>query len=302
MKKALSLSLIVSVVLWLLLGCVTYSYAAQKQQKGEVSPDSIRKIQDRLIVMYNAVVAQQTDSAKKQSNQTFQMHIQKIFSSSQSMLWHLDSLGKDISIIDAPDRSFRIINWTMYYQKGYYNYYGFIFKKNVDSVLVYPLINQASTLKGIETLTTTNEHWPGALYYDIVVSGDDQNPYYVLLGWDGADLFVNKKLIDVLWFDDNQKPQFGKPVFQIGEELNSRIIFTFSEQTSMQLRWDKKKSMIVFDHLAPSEPQFIGNFEYYVPDATFDALMCTKGIWNLVEDLDVREPKNSGHKRQPLKK
>jgi hypothetical protein len=46
--------------------------------------------------------------------------------------------------------------------------------------------------------------------------------------------------------------------------------------------------MIVFDHLSPANESYTGNYQYYGPDLSFDALRFENGIWELKENIDVR--------------
>jgi hypothetical protein len=47
-------------------------------------------------------------------------------------------------------------------------------------------------------------------------------------------------------------------------------------------------NMIIFDHLSPSKPSYAGNYQYYGPDFSYDGLKFEQGIWELVENVDIR--------------
>ena len=61
----------------------------------------------------------------------------------------------------------------------------------------------------------------------------------------------------------------------------------------MSLRYEPGPGMIVFDHLAPSDPrpESKGVYSLYGPDLSYDGLQFVKGSWILKEDLEM---KNSG--------
>ena len=257
---------------------------------------------DSLTTLYKNIEKQKTDGERRKANDIFAKALNR-FSTNDLFNASFDSLRKTIAIIDASDKSFRIINWTVYYNaKGIYDFYGFILAKQNGSIVSYVLTDNSAKMPKPEEVNTTNADWYGALYYDIIKSGTVEDPYYVLLGWDGNDLFTNRKIIDALWFDENFIPNFGKPVFQFnGDDLRQRVVFEFSETSSMKLKYEPKYSMIVFDHLSPSKPEYEGKSEYYGSDFTFDALKFEDNKWSLMEDINIRNPKTKLSKKRKNK-
>ena len=246
---------------------------------------------DSLVILYKAISNIETDKERRKANEAF---TKALIHYSHKDLFNapFDTLRKTISILDAPDNSFRLITWTVYYLKGVYDFYGFILYKQNDSIVSYTLTDNSAKMLKPEELTTTNADWYGALYYKIIKSGTTEDPYYVLLGWDGNDLFTNRKIIDALWFDENYLPNFGKPVFQFkNDDLRQRVIFEFAETASMEVRYEAKYNMIVFDHLSPDKPEKEGHRDNYGSDFSFDALKYDDFKWTLIEDIDIRNAK-----------
>jgi hypothetical protein len=56
----------------------------------------------------------------------------------------------------------------------------------------------------------------------------------------------------------------------------------------MSLAWNSKMKMIIFDHLAPPNSSYTGNYAYYGPDFSYDGFRFEEGKWELVEKVDVR--------------
>lgn len=56
----------------------------------------------------------------------------------------------------------------------------------------------------------------------------------------------------------------------------------------MTLRMDKNENMIVFDHLAPFDPNMEGNFEYYASDSSFDGYRLIGGKLKLMENIELK--------------
>jgi len=246
---------------------------------------------DSLVVIYKAIDKQSTDKDRRKANDLF-IKALSMYRNKDLFEASFDSLRKTIAILDAPDKSFRIINWTVYYYKGFYDFYGIILSRQNDSIVSYTLTDNSAKMLKPEEVTTTNADWYGALYYDIIKSGSVEYPYYVLLGWDGNDLFTNRKVIDALWFDENYIPNFGKPVFQFkDDDLRQRVVFEFAETATMELRYEPKYKMIIFDHLSPAKPELEGHPDSYGSDFSFDALKFDEDKWILQEDINIRNPK-----------
>jgi hypothetical protein len=112
-----------------------------------------------------------------------------------------------------------------------------------------------------------------------------------LLGWDGNNDLTRKKVIDVLRFGSSGKPAFGANIFKFDKKKRKRIFFEYSAKTNMTLTYNEKHDMIVFDHLSPSESSYKGLYQYYGPDFSYDAMYFDKGKWQLVKDVDVRNPR-----------
>jgi hypothetical protein len=212
--------------------------------------------------------------------------------------YSFDSLKSDIGVLISPDEQFRIIHWNIPKADGTHEYYGFIqekysrtikkgFKKTrIDSVQVYPLVDRSSEIKNPDNAITDNRKWYGALYNRIIEKKTKNKTYYTLIGWDGNDKFSQKKLIDVLTFDQNGVPHFGADIFNFGKKYPKRVIFEYSATcTGMPVRYNAKKDTIIFGHLAPMQPQLEGQFQYYCCDMSYDGFGWKKGKWNYGADV-----------------
>ena len=113
----------------------------------------------------------------------------------------------------------------------------------------------------------------------------------MLLGWDGNTAFSNKKLIDVFYFNNKNEIIFGAPIFEYNKKIQNRIFFEHAERVSMSLKLQANSGKIVFDHLAPSQTNLEGQYEFYCPDFTTDAFEFKKGKWRLILNYEVRNEK-----------
>ena len=201
-----------------------------------------------------------------------------------------DSL-KSISIQSSSDKRFRIFGWHVMNNDGSYRYYGTIQMNKPDGKLeLFPLIDYTSVFKNPSDSATTHDQWFGAQYYKIIsVLNNVPIPYYVLLGWKGNTIKSTKKIIEILYFKDD-KAHFGMPVFD-GDPDNlkkKRIIFEYDRRASMFLNYEPTTNTIVFDHLAPPDPQLKGKFELYGPDFSYDGFKLVNGRWKFITDLELK--------------
>ncbi|MEA1887804.1 MAG: hypothetical protein U9N72_11410 [Bacteroidota bacterium] len=205
---------------------------------------------------------------------------------------HEDITGTDIpgikylGQITPSDSIIKIFTWNIPVSGG----------NNVFNCIIYNSLSDKNILlkgeKGLADLETDavihSNDWYGSLYYDIQAVGNEEEMTYILLGFDPDNIYMNAKVIEILHFDEEGKPVFGKKIFSTKNRILTRMIFKYSPLATMMLKVDPERSMIIFDHLSPSSPQFEGQYTYYGPDFSYDALEIKDGKLILVEDIDLR--------------
>jgi hypothetical protein len=198
----------------------------------------------------------------------------------------LSALGK----VTSPDQHLRVFTWNVPSSDGTNTYYGLLqFRTgNDDAIRVYRLTDARSSISDPAMAALSRENWYGCLIYEIVENKQAGITWYTLLGFNPENLFISKKVIDLLWFNELHEPTFGKPVFHYQKRMLCRIVFEYSAKVTMSLKWNDKMNMIVFDHLSPAKPSYEGNYQFYGPDLSFDGLRFVKGIWECMEEIDVR--------------
>jgi hypothetical protein len=192
-----------------------------------------------------------------------------------------------MKILQAPDKSFRLYNWALKFDNHSYRYYGALQLQGDDLQLipVYDYSEKIAAVKDLEYMELENDRWFGALYYDIGMMKNKNAKYYILLGWDGDDLLSDKKLIEILWFDDEGCLKFGAPVIEEGRDMKYRKIFQYNPDAIMVLRFEKELELISFDHLVPPDAKSRGKFWTYIPDGTYDFFEIKKGKLIFGENL-----------------
>jgi hypothetical protein len=260
---------------------------------------SIPLAEDTINSCFIKLSSTKNDSTKKEINHIIIDFFSAVLTDQKSFEYSFSKI-KFISILKSEDNQVKIYNWDIPYSDGTFEYFGFIqyqsAKKN--NILLFPLADKSNTIESPENSSLNNENWYGALYYQIILKKDGKKKYYTLLGWDGNNDLSAKKIIEVLTFSSNGKPIFGASLFKIGNKNSKRLIFEFSKEAQMALRYEKNYDMIIMDHLSPSEPRFKGQFQFYGPDFSYDGLSFKKGVWLYMPDIDVRNPKEKANKRK----
>ena len=276
MKKLLITCLLICALPVLLFAQHSDESGAQRQ---------LKMYEDSLVSLGKQVVNDTEEMNRKNANYQFIKTLVTALKIPNSFLYTFDSL-KTISILNSPDNRFRILSWPVVNDDGSYRFYGAIQMNTGGKLKLYPLSDYSPLLKNPEDSITDNSKWYGAEYYKMVrVDADRQ--YYVLLGWKGYTDKSTKKVIEVLSFSKTDKPVFGAAVFD-GSKNKKRVIFEYTRQASMLLRYVPEKDMIVFDHLSPPEEKLKNDPSSYGPDLSYDGYKLQNGRWKLIENLDMR--------------
>ncbi|WP_183562893.1 hypothetical protein [Mucilaginibacter sp. SP1R1] len=247
--------------------------------------------QDSLESLGKKFINNENDLERKNANYLFIKTLVSALKTPNSFLFPFDSV-KSISIINSPDNRFRIMSWHVINQDGSYRFYGTIQLNTGGPLKMYPLEDYSPLLKNPEDSVTDNHKWYGAQYYKIIPVYAAK-PYYVLIGWKGNTVKSTKKVIDILSFT-NDKPSFGLSVFDNNGKTRKRVIFEYTRQASMLLRYVPDQNLIVFDHLAPPDPKMKDNPETFGPDLSYDGYKLKNGRWVHIANLDMRNiPDNS---------
>lgn len=255
--------------------------------RAQQSNQKLYSLQDTLKKISAATVNETNDAKKTEINARFVKTLVEALKIPNSYTFPFDSL-RNVSVVKSPDQAFRILSWYVQQGNGTYRYYGAIQMNTGNGPLkLFPLIDQTENISDTNSITD-NQKWFGARYYEIVpVTSGNRLPYYVLLGWKGNTPETTKKVIEILTFD-KEKVAFGAPLFD-GKDLKgkNRVIFEYTKANAMTLKTDKKAGMIVFDHLAPFDPEMVGKFEYYGSDGTFDGFKVIGGRLRLQENVEL---------------
>ncbi|MEZ5013441.1 MAG: hypothetical protein R2794_04055 [Chitinophagales bacterium] len=205
-----------------------------------------------------------------------------------SFYYPFDSLNT-VSIVNAPDNTFRLITWQLTMKDRTYRYYGTM-QMNKPQLDMNPMIDMSLFIGNPQDTVLSANSWYGCIYYKIVKQKYRKDTYYLLFGWDGNDPFSNKKLVDVLSFDQFGKPVFGRPMFYFYEDPKpkTRIVIEYKEDASPVMNWDPDMKMIIISYLQPENPLSEGIFMTYIPDGTYIGFYRKRDKWLYKDKIFTR--------------
>lgn len=266
--------------------------------KAQVSPNKslFAAYEDSLRVLGRAITNDTLEENRVTANYGFIKTLVSSLKQKGSFAYPFDSLANTVSILKSEDNKFRIFTWFVMSDDGSFRFYGALQMNNPDQLELYPFTDIFAKMESVEDSTLTPKKWYGAVYYSLVPvnATADNKPYYILLGWKGSSHQSTKKVIDVLSFD-NGKPIFGLPVFAEKEDdskIKKRVVFSYTSEVSMLLRYVKEKGIIVFDHLVPPNDKLKNTPSLYGPDLTYDAYKFKKGKWYIQDNVDLKNLPN----------
>ncbi len=161
--------------------------------------------------------------------------------------------------------------------------HGAIQMKMADGTLkLFPLIDKSAVTKDKEDTIGNNFAWMGAVYYKMISKQAFEKNYYTLLGYDENNINSNKKVIEILTFN-NGEPIFGGSNFSfqdnsIIKKTRARYVMEYKKNASPRLTYDPDQDMIIYEHLISEtgEPQKKYTF---VPDGDYEGLKWIDGKW-----------------------
>jgi hypothetical protein len=251
----------------------------------------------------NQIKTTNNDSLKITLNQKVSSVLNGLLQNPASFSYKFDSLPQ-FGKLESPDKLFRIITWNTIFTDGSYYYSGIIQVKEpkTGAIKLFELTDRADEVANRENSVLSAGKWYGSVYYKILKNKVDAVTYYTILGIRYNNLFTTSKIIEILYFDEFGNPVFGAPLFTDGKRTKLRVVFEYSANVAMNLKYNESDKMIVFDHLSASDPRFAGQYEFYGPDLSFDGFQFKNDKWQLVSDLNLNPTdikKSSIPKRNP---
>jgi hypothetical protein len=272
----------------LFLASLFFTFVAMAQQ---IHPDDLRMLKNREDSMKsNAIkLIQGINAADRfKADSIFTKQFVRALKIPYSFYYPFDSLTT-ISRLYAPDSSFRIYTWQMVINENVIRQHGAIqMRTNDGSLKLFPLIDKSDvTLRYADTIGN-NFGWMGAIYYKILLTKHQDKKYYTLLGFDQNNIRSDKKLVEVLHFE-NEEPVFGANIFSVpnnslAASRPARFVLEFKKEAGPRLTYDNELNMIVFEHLV-SESNEPNKKWTFIGDGDYEGFKWVSGKWIYVSKI-----------------
>lgn len=258
-----------------------FSASAQKNNT-VIAPENLLRLQqyeDTLQWLGDSMVQSSNWDIREQACVKFLKMFVQALKVDNSFYYPFDSITA-FSIIKEADNNFRIITWQLTMKDRTYHYYGTI-QMNSPSLKMYPLIDMSMFIPHESDTILSKNSWYGCIYYNMVKKKYKKDTYYLLFGWDGNDMFSNKKICEVLSFNSFGEPVFGKPVFLFDKnpKPQTRVIIEYKEDAASVMNYDPDEKKIVISYMRPENPMSEGIYFTYIPDGTYVGFEFKKGYW-----------------------
>ncbi len=208
----------------------------------------------------------------------------EILAIKESYFLNYDSF-KNVSIQKSADQELKIFTWNYISDSGYFKIYGIlVLNPNKHDDFFFPLT--AFTEK-IDTFyqNLSPDNWYPALYYDIYTYKYKRKCYYLLTGFNGGTPWLSERILELITISKKNGPQFGLPVFDEVDDKakpRTRQIFKYASEGNMVCRIEKEDKIVVFSNLVPVRKTKTGDYEYYLPDGSYDSYKYKRGRWKRV--------------------
>lgn len=250
--------------------------------------EPLKLYEDSIRQLGKSILSRQSLSERKPANEKMLQLLYKILQSREAWDYPFDSLGA-VGVLVPGDKAFRIFNWEFPLRDGTYQYFAFVqFPPQQGLCRVVELLDSRASIKSPERAKLKADNWLGAHYYQIFYKVHRKKKTYFLLGLDWNNRISRKKIIEPMSISPAGDISFGAGLFNVIGAGYQRVIFEYSAEISMSLRYNEKKDLIIFDHLVPKSPELKGQYQFYAPDLSYDALRFRKGRWQLKENIDAR--------------
>ncbi|MCR5455930.1 MAG: hypothetical protein K6F33_13155 [Bacteroidales bacterium] len=255
------------------------------------------RAQDSLVLKYgeenvasllSQCLASEDDAERRQLSGKVMDELQQLLQYDAAFHYNFESL-KNISSIYSDDGEVRVLTFGVPLNRGKkYLYHGFVIHYDEENgVKVTRLVDDEKNTRNPQFVDMQASNWYGAVYYQVQRVGGRRSPVYALCGWDGADLFTNRKVLEQLTFDDDYNAKFGGSFQTEHSDGLHRIVFEFTEKAVMSLQYDPRLRMVIGDHLS-APAQNVHNPRFYGPDMSFDGYYYDKDQWFYEPDIDVK--------------
>ena len=289
MKFPLPLLTLLLMLLPPLVNAQEFEQVSPKRQQIHEQPveklSHLERLEDTLVYLADSMYFSALDESRVDGSYEFIRVFKSLLKDPASFKAPLQKLKEKISLLEAPDHSFRIYNWEVVRNNVERRYYATIQFANGK---LQPLIDISDqVIRGGQDSVFTAPRWFGALYYNMLSREADGHTCYFLLGWNGNSMNSDRKLIEVLTLDDKGHLQFGAPVFDLldrGKHVQAqRMIVEYEKGSRLSMNYEADEKRIILDHCESRIGDPAKRYTY-IPDGTYDGLQWNGQQWVMQEN------------------
>ena len=266
----------VSLIFFLLISNLSFAQLSSSERK------TLQKEEDSLKNLSFQIIQGRNSSDRFTADSQFTKIFVRALKIKNSFYYPFDSLIT-ISKLVPEDSSFKIFTWQLVINDEVIRQHGAIQMKTADgSLKLFPLIDKSDVTKDEEDTIGNNFGWMGAVYYKLIEKHAFGKNYYTLLGYDENNISSNKKVIEILTFN-NGEPVFGGANFSFQDnslikKTRARYIMEYKKNASPRLTYDADQDMIVYEHLISESGESQKKYTY-IPDGDYEGLTWRGGKW-----------------------
>lgn len=281
----------------LLAAACFFAVALHAQKKTPASVQALMQVEENMKQYADAIVNASDVTDRAIADSIFTRALVQALKLPNSFSYPFDSLVT-ISHLYAPDSSFRIFTWQVMKDFTYYRQKGAIqFHTKDGSLKLIPLYDASPFTDNPADSMRTNQQWIGAVYYNIIQKSFNNKNYYTLLGYDENDARSTKKWMDVLTFDEDNRPVFGSRFSYPTEENKPpqsayRFSLEFKKGANAKLNYDPELDMITFAKLTSEIGDPTSHYTY-IPTGSFEGFKWVNGKWVYVPVVREVDPRNN---------
>ena len=250
--------------------------------------ETLQTNEDSMRFLGRQVLQNKTKETRITSSEQLAQLLKTSLEVENSFNYSFDSI-LHVSILYPDDSTFRIFTWQLYVSPNEYRYAGII-QKNTPQSELFSLSDRSAAIFYPNNMTVSSSNWFGALYYNLKQVNTSSGTYYTLFGLDNNSMWVKRKIIDVLYFTEEGKPQFGSPIFhgvnkQQQAETKYRVILDYSAEGSISCNYSDEYGLIIFDNLIPIGGSHEGQGVIQVSDGSYRGYKFDGEKWVFVEKV-----------------
>ena len=265
------------IFLFLLLSNIVY---AQKISAPDLK--ILQRKEDSLKTLSLKIIQGRTAGDRFAADSEFTKMFVRALKIKNSFHYSFDSI-LTISKLSPQDSTFKIFTWQMVINDNIVRQHGAIQMRSVDgSLKLFPLIDKSDITLNMSDTIGNNFGWIGAVYYKIIQTMAGRETYYTVLGYDENNIRSNKKIIEVLTFENGQ-PIFGGSYFNFSDNKSlkqnpGRVILEYKKNASPRLVYDKEQDMIIYEHLVSETGEEKKKYTF-IGDGDYEGLKWKDGKW-----------------------